>query len=151
MGEPPQLVRRLRAGVAGPDAARAAFSAASRAACAATIAARLSSAFPTGCLLAFVESTTVRAALLRKGMIAHDAHGGTGQALDRAQRAALLRITERQCDARRSGARRAADPVDVALRLGRELVVDHVRHAVDVDPARRDVGRDQHADAAPLE
>ena len=53
-----------------PDAARAALSAASRAACAATIAARFSSAFPTGCLLAFVESTTVRAALSRKRVIA---------------------------------------------------------------------------------
>src|SRR3954462_8051282 len=121
MGEPPQLVRRLRAGVAGPAAARAAFSAASRAACAATIAARLSSAFPTGCLLAFVESTTVRAALPRKGVVADHTHRRARQALDRAERPALLRIAERQRDTRRSGARRAANAVDVALRFDGKL------------------------------
>ena len=45
----------------------------------------------------------------------------------------------------------AADAVDVILGLLREVVVDDVRDAVDVDAARGDVGRDQHRALARLE
>src|ERR1700688_1585269 len=39
----------------------------------------------------------------------------------------------------------APDPVDIALRHVRNLVVDHVADAVDVDAAGCDIGRDEHA------
>src|SRR6187431_3603396 len=117
MGEPPQLVRRFFGGTGGPDAARCARSAASRAACAATIAARLSSALPTGSLLSQIESTPLHAALPGKRMIVHHAHGRPCEALDRPQRGTLIAVAERQRDARGAGARGAADPVHVALRF----------------------------------
>ena len=56
-----------------PPRARA-RSAASRAACAATIAARLSSAFPTGSLLSHAVCTAVGPALPRIRMVMHHAH-----------------------------------------------------------------------------
>ncbi|KOT24528.1 DEAD/DEAH box helicase domain protein [Burkholderia mallei] len=42
----------------------------------------------------------------------------------------------------------AADPVHVVLGELRQVVVEHVRDAGDVDPARGDVGCDEHAHAA---
>ena len=54
-------------------------------------------------------------------------------------------VAERDRDALRAGARGAADAVHVALRDVRQVVVDDVADAVDVDAARRDVGRDQRA------
>src|SRR5438552_1158826 len=44
-------------------------------------------------------------------------------------------------------ARRTADPVNVVLRGVRDIVVDHVRDVVDIDPPRSDIGRyqDLHA------
>ena len=45
----------------------------------------------------------------------------------------------------------AADAVDVHLRHFRQLVVDHVRNAVDVEAAGRDVGRHQHRRPVRLE
>ena len=46
-----------------------------------------------------------------------------------------------------AGARGAADAVHVALGNVRQVVVDHMADAVDVDAARGDVGRDQRAHA----
>ena len=72
-----------------------------------------------------------------------------GQALDVAQLVALLGVAERDGDARGAGARRAADAVDVgsparrAARSSRRGVT-----SIDVDAARGDVGRHQHADLA---
>ena len=43
-----------------------------------------------------------------------------------------------------AGASRSADSVDVRLRFRRQIVVEHIRDAVDIDPARGDVGGDQH-------
>ena len=45
----------------------------------------------------------------------------------------------------------AADAVNVVLRGARHVEIDHVGHVIDVDPARGDIGRHQHADAARLE
>ena len=69
-----------------------------------------------------------------------------GQALDVAQQIALLRVAKRDGDARGAGACRAADAVDIALRHVRQLEVDDVRHQVDVDAARGDVGGNQRPD-----
>src|SRR5436190_1270041 len=52
-------------------------------------------------------------------------------------------------DHRRSGG--PADAVDVGLRLVRYIVIHDVRDAVDVDPARGDIGRDQHRNLVGLE
>jgi hypothetical protein len=57
--------------------------------------------------------------------VVHEAHGG----------------------ARATGAAGAADTVHVVFRELRQVVVEHVRDAGDVDAAGRDVGRDQHAHA----
>ena len=61
------------------------------------------------------------------------------------------RVAERDRDAVGAGARGAADAVHVALRDVRQVVVDDVADAVDVDAARGDVGRDQRADLAGAE
>src|SRR6202048_264414 len=47
-----------------------------------------------------------------------------GKLPDAAQLAALAAVAERQGDARGAGARGAADAMDVALGVGREIVVD---------------------------
>ena len=49
------------------------------------------------------------------------------------------------------GARRAADAVHVVLGVARDVVVDDVRDALDVDAAGDDVGRDEHLDSPVLE
>ena len=71
------------------------------------------------------------------------------QTLDVAQIGLLRRIAERDRDAIRTGARGAADAVDIAFRLVGQLEVDDMGDVVDVDAARRDVGRDQHAHMRP--
>ena len=71
--------------------------------------------------------------------------------LDVAQERALFRIAERDGDAVIAGARGAADAVDVALRLVRQVEIDDMGDAVDVDAAGGDVGRHQHADLAVAE
>ena len=50
-----------------------------------------------------------------------------------------------------AGARGAADAMDVGFRHFRQFEVDDVGHAVDVDAARGNVGRHQHARLAGLE
>src|SRR5262245_47309413 len=55
------------------------------------------------------------------------------------------RSHERQRAARLAGAARATRAVHVVLELERELVVDDEFDVVDVDAARRDVGRDEEA------
>src|SRR5215216_2496648 len=74
-----------------------------------------------------------------------------GQPLDALELAALAAVAERQGDARGAGTRGAADAMDVALGVGRQLVVDDVRDARDVDAARGEIGGDQHAGAAAAE
>ena len=63
-----------------------------------------------------------------------------GEALDLAQRAAIAVVGERDGDARRAGAAGAADAVDVVLGLPRQVEVDDVADAGDVEcraPRRR--------------
>src|SRR6185503_4016815 len=73
------------------------------------------------------------------------------QPLDVAQISALLVVAERYGDAVAAGARGAADAVDVALGDVRQVVVDDVADAVDVDAACGNVGGDQGAQRAGAE
>src|SRR5690606_37104351 len=68
------------------------------------------------------------------------------QPLDVAQIGALLTVAERDRDAFCTRTRGAPDPVNVAFRNVRQLVVHDVRHLVDIDAARRDVCRDERPD-----
>src|SRR5208337_4523657 len=78
---------------------------------------------------------------------------GRGQGLSRqlfdgAQQAPLAIVAKGNRDAPRARARRAADAVNIGLgRLG-QFEIDDMGHAVDVDAARGDVGRDERAHAA---
>jgi hypothetical protein len=49
------------------------------------------------------------------------------------------------------GTTRPADAVNIVLRMHREVIIHHVRDAVDIDPAGGDVSRNQHAHGAGLE
>ncbi|HYB22779.1 MAG TPA: hypothetical protein VED41_03210 [Solirubrobacteraceae bacterium] len=65
--------------------------------------------------------------------------------------AVLVCREERDPDACSTGATGPADAVDVGLAVGGRVEVDHVRDPLHVDPARRDVGRDERVDGAGLE
>src|SRR5262249_51017960 len=77
--------------------------------------------------------------------------GQADQLLDGAQVGDFLAVDERDRDAGGPGARGAADPMHVGLGLVWHVVVDDVTDALDVDAARRDVGRDEGADLAGAE
>ena len=50
-----------------------------------------------------------------------------------------------------AGASRSTDPVDVCLVIGGWVEVDHMRDALDVDPAGSEVGRDERVHMPGLE
>ena len=60
-------------------------------------------------------------------------------------------VAERDRLAAGAGARGAPDAVDIGLGDLRQLEIDDVGHAVDVDTARSDVGRNHHAGFAVAE
>src|SRR4029453_15739602 len=72
-------------------------------------------------------------------------------AFDRAKSIALVARHQRERLTGATGATRAADPVPGVLRHVRQLVVDDLRQLDDVEPARRDVGGNQHLDLELLE
>src|SRR5690349_20872030 len=57
----------------------------------------------------------------------------------------LFRVAERDRDALIAGTGRAANAMHIALRLIRQIEIDDVRDAIDVDAAGRDVSRDEDA------
>ena len=71
--------------------------------------------------------------------------------LDLGQTFVLFRAHQRDRRAGGAGAAGAADAVHVVVGRVRQVEVDDVRQLLDVEAARRDVGRDQHADLARLE
>lgn len=73
------------------------------------------------------------------------------QFLDCLHRRLIVRSDEADRIADRLRAACASDAVHVVFRVQREVVVDDVRDTLDVDTARRDVGRNEHARAAVLE
>src|SRR5260370_21738304 len=66
-----------------------------------------------------------------------------GEPLDVAQVRTLVLRAERQRGSAGAGACGSPDPMHVALRHVRDLEIDDVRHAVDIDTARGNVGCDQ--------
>ncbi len=98
-----------------------------------------------GCLIggAFLERRR-RAVVDRLDLVA-------GQFLDRGDLVALGGGGEGDRGAGGAGAAGAADAVDVIVRLPRHVIVEHVADALDVQPARGDVGGDQDVDVAGLE
>src|SRR6185437_992013 len=64
---------------------------------------------------------------------------------DVAQERPIRRIAERDRDAACAGTRGAADAVNIAFGHVRQLEIDDMRHVVDVDTARGDIGGHQHA------
>ena len=77
--------------------------------------------------------------------------GQLDQPLDVAQQVAFVVGAEGDRRAFRPGPRGAADAVDIGLGHLRQLVLDDVADAVDVDAARGDVGGDHRPDLALLE
>src|SRR3954468_9203971 len=88
---------------------------------------------------------------MRVGAAVRDIELHLNQLLDIAQERALFIVAERDCDAFGSGARGSAYAMDVALRNVRQVVVDDMADAIDVDTARRDIGRDQDLQLAGAE
>src|SRR5690606_24917175 len=74
-----------------------------------------------------------------------------GGALDHLDQAALARRDEADGVARTPGAAGAADAVDVGLGIRRDVVVDDVRHALDVEAAGGDVGGDEDVELSRLQ
>ena len=74
--------------------------------------------------------------------------GRVGHALDGAQHPALARGDKQDGLAGTARATRAADAVDVGLRVVRDVVVEHVRDALDVQAAGGDVGGHEDVQAA---
>jgi hypothetical protein len=75
----------------------------------------------------------------------HPRQPGAQGALDRLQIRFFIGRHEGEGIADRFGARGASHPVDVVLRHRRHIEIDDVTQLLDVDPARGDVGRHQHA------
>src|SRR5208282_6784422 len=73
------------------------------------------------------------------------------QALDRPQKVALGMVAKRDRPAGGAGPRGAADAMDIGLGDLRQFEVHHMRHAVDVDAARGDVGGDERPCGAAAE
>ncbi|OIQ71701.1 hypothetical protein GALL_466790 [mine drainage metagenome] len=73
------------------------------------------------------------------------------RAFDGLQQVALARGHEQDRVAAASGASGATDAVHVGLDVGRDVVIDHVADAVDVEPARGHVGGHQDVDLSVLE
>src|SRR6185312_15771993 len=85
------------------------------------------------------------------GLGAHHGKLLPGQLLNVAQKSALAVVAERDRDTVGAGARGAADAMDIAFRDVRQIEIEDMGDAVNVDAARRYVGRDQHAGAAVAE
>ena len=71
-----------------------------------------------------------------------------GQLFDVAQVTAFLVAAQRDRYAGRTGARRSADAVNIVFGNVRQLEVDDVRYAFDIDPSRGNVGSDEDPAAA---
>ena len=71
-----------------------------------------------------------------------------GEALNRAHRKLLAHIGKADSDAVLAGATGTTDAVNVIFSLTRQIIVDHVRDALDVDAARGHIGSNQYTQAA---
>src|SRR4029079_968193 len=105
---------------------------------------------PVAVMAAFaVLLVLIRSALLHvlwfagAAVLGRDRHAD--QLFDVAQICRLLMVAKRDGDAIGASARGAADAMDVGFRDVRQVVVDDVAHAINVDAARGNVGRNQSA------
>jgi hypothetical protein len=85
------------------------------------------------------------------GLVLDDIQSHADQSLDRADIIELLVIAERKGDPAGAGPGRAPDAVNVCLGHVGDIEVDDVRDVVDIDPARGDIGGDEHRHPARLE
>ncbi len=69
--------------------------------------------------ISFASGARLNGGASRERMVFYHLNGGSRKALDGPQGTTLLRVTEGEGDPRGAGARRAADPVHVALGLVR--------------------------------
>src|SRR5260221_4472431 len=82
----------------------------------------------------------------------HDAlDAALEQAFDVPQEIAFFGAYQRHGLTRTAGTAGTADTMDIVFRHVGQLVVDHMRQLFDIEPPRRDVGRDEHAHLAELE
>src|SRR6185369_10744745 len=80
------------------------------------------------------------------------AHNPTAnEALERTQSAMIFGSRKADSVAHRLRAARPADTVDVVFGMHWEIIIHHMRNAVDVNSPSRDVGSDQHAHGAGFE
>ena len=82
---------------------------------------------------------------------AHELDALARRALDGREHAPLARRDEQNRVPRTPRPAGAADAMDVTLDVVRDVVVDDVRDALDVEAARRDVGRDDDVELAVLQ
>lgn len=68
------------------------------------------------------------------------------QFLDRPEFGVLVRRAERNGNPIGSGSARPTNAMNIALRLDRHVVIDHVSHSVDVDAPRGDIRGHQDGD-----
>lgn len=117
------------------------------------ITAALTTATACGATTAAIHQTLVTSLWHWQSMrmIALDGNADSDFTLNRLQGTAFTRITEGNGDAARTRATGAANAMYVAFGIDWQLVVNDVAQALNVDAARRDVGRDQHSRAAVLE
>jgi hypothetical protein len=77
--------------------------------------------------------------------------GAPGELLDIAQVGSFVVAAEGVRNTGRTGASGSADAVDIVFRHVRQLEIDDVRHAFDIDPACGDVGGHEHSAMAGAE
>jgi hypothetical protein len=70
------------------------------------------------------------------------------ESLDVPQQCPLVAIAERDRSPARARSARSTDAMNVALGDVRQVEVEDVTDAVDVDPARSEIGRDENSDGA---
>jgi hypothetical protein len=107
----------------------------------------LAAVVPLAPIMAFTAIVSAfgpdRPAFDRRGS-RHRRDGSPDQPFDRTQVLHFVAIAERNGRAFRARAGGAADAMHVRFRFVRQIVINDVRDAVDVDPAACDVGCDQH-------
>ena len=86
---------------------------------------------------------------LHRGQV-HDFDRLARRALDRAQHAAFARRDEQDRIAFATGAAGAADPVHVRLGVVRNVVIEYMADAFDIEPACCDIGGDEDIELAIL-
>src|SRR5687768_13218771 len=84
-------------------------------------------------------------------MIIYHRHTQANQALDVAQVSPFFAVAEGIGNTGGSGTGGTSNAMHVAFRLVREIIVDNVRYAVNVDATRCNVGCNQHTASAGFE